>query len=535
MSVVAEGGVRTLVVWCPDWPVVAAGVPAATPAAVLVANRVVACSAAARAEGVRRGLRRREAQARCPDLALLAAEPQRDGRAFEAVAAAVEAITPRVEVVRPGTLAFPTRGPVRLAGGEPGLVAQVAVAVRAVLPEGAEVAVGVADGLFAALLAARRKAVVPAGESAAFLAPWPVGALDRAPEDPAATAAELTELAGLLRRLGLRTLGAVAAVPVADLAGRFGPAGVRVGRLARGLDERPPLLREVPEDLVACLALDPPAERVETAAFAARTLAAELDERLGRRGLVCARVSIEAETEHGESLARLWRHAGGLGPAALVDRVRWQLDGWLNRSWSGRPTGGISLLRLVPDQLVPADGRQLGFWGGTRAADERAARGVARLQGLLGPDAVLVPERRGGRGPGERSGLVPAHTVRLGDEVAAGPGADPAAGPWPGRLPAPSPAVVHPAPLPAEVHDVDGRAVTVTARGLAGEDPACVSVNGGPWAEVVTWAGPWPFDERWWDPDAHRRRARIQVVTADGAAHLLVREAGRWAVEATYD
>ena len=63
---------RTLVLWCPDWPVVAAGivdgVPAYAPVAVLSANRVIACSAAARREGIRRGLRKRETQARCPEI-----------------------------------------------------------------------------------------------------------------------------------------------------------------------------------------------------------------------------------------------------------------------------------------------------------------------------------------------------------------------------------------------------------------------------------------------------------------------------------
>ena len=57
-----EAAERTLVVCCPDWPVVAAGIPAGEPAVVLHANRVVAASAAAREVGVFEGLRRREAQ-----------------------------------------------------------------------------------------------------------------------------------------------------------------------------------------------------------------------------------------------------------------------------------------------------------------------------------------------------------------------------------------------------------------------------------------------------------------------------------------
>jgi protein ImuB len=51
---------------------------------------------------------------------------------------------------------------------------------------------------------------------------------------------------------------------------------------------------------------------------------------------------------------------------------------------------------------------------------------------------------------------------------------------------------------------------------------------------VTAWTGPWPARERWWDPTGARRRARFQVITGDGEAHLLVFEAGRWRVEAGY-
>ncbi|MBT5905351.1 MAG: hypothetical protein HOH27_06055 [Acidimicrobiaceae bacterium] len=51
----------------------------------------------------------------------------------------------------------------------------------------------------------------------------------------------------------------------------------------------------------------------------------------------------------------------------------------------------------------------------------------------------------------------------------------------------------------------------------------------------MAWAGPWPVDERWWDPLRRRRRVRLQVVTADGTALLVVLTDGRWTVAATYD
>ncbi|HEX2024114.1 MAG TPA: hypothetical protein VHF00_05375 [Acidimicrobiales bacterium] len=119
MSVSGSGsGVRTLVVHCPEWPVVATGLSPALPVAVVAAGRVVACSAPARDEGVEAGLRRRQAEGRCPSLVVVEHDPARDVRAFEPVVAAVESLAPRVEVTRSGTCALATRGPSRYFGGD---------------------------------------------------------------------------------------------------------------------------------------------------------------------------------------------------------------------------------------------------------------------------------------------------------------------------------------------------------------------------------------------------------------------------------
>ena len=547
--------VRTLVVHVGDWSVLAAKVPPDEPAAVLRANRVVACSPAARRDGVVVGQRRREAQGRCPALVVLEHDDARDARLFEAVVATVESFTPRIEISRPGVCALATRGPSRYFGGDRSLADQVLERVDAVLADqgwpGA-VGVGVADGPFAAGLAAEVAAGLAAGSagsaraeagsagaagsavrlvapdaSSAFLAPLPVGVLDRG------GLADADGLADVLVRLGLRTLGAVAALPAADLVARFGLDGRMAHRLARGLDERPPDTRIPPPALRFETEIDPPADRVDVVAFAAKALADDLHEQLDRRGLACTRVAILAETEHGESLERVWRHEGALAAGAIADRVRWQLDGWLNGSAAHRPTSGISLLALVPDEVVAATGRQLGFWGGETAVDDRAERAFARVQGLLGPEAVTVPEWRGGRGPGEQIVRVPVHAVDLTGPRQGRP--EMRAAPWPGRLPAPSPAVVHPEPVSCEVVDGESIAVGVSGRGLVSAPPARLSIRGGPWVEVSAWAGPWPVDERWWDPPAHRRRARFQVVVGEGRAHLLSVEGGRWWIEATYD
>jgi protein ImuB len=521
--------VRTLVVRCPDWPVVAAGVPLDEPAAVFFANRVVASSPAARDAGVDVGLRRRESQSRCPELVVIDHDPARDARAFEPVVAALDELTPRIEVAIPGQCAFPTRGPARYFGGDEALAYRaraLALGVLHGMQGRVPVHAGIADGPFAAALASDAPPVVVApGASASFLSSIPLDALDR------------PDLVDVLRRLGLRTLGDLAALPETDVLARFGNEGALAHRLAAGLDERTPDTRPLPPEFTVEAELDPPAERVDTAAFVGRTLATELHERLAARGHACARVLIVAETEHGERLERLWRldqSMAGASPGVIADRVRWQLDGWLNGTAAHRPSAGICLLRLVPDELAPSAGRQLGFWGGAAGADERVVRALARLEGLLGPDAVTVPEWRGGRTPAEQVQLVPAGAVDITTER---PSAHPEwrTEPWPGQLAAPSPATVAPDPVAVDVVDSNGAPVHVSGRGFVSSAPARLAIGNQQPCSVVAWAGPWPVEERWWDDAGHRRQARFQLVTADGVARLLTVEGGRWWLTAVYD
>lgn len=506
--------VRTLALWCPDWPVTAAGYDGSIDRVVVVhANRVVACSAAARVDGVRRGLRRREAQARSPEAVVLEVDLDGEARAFEPVAAAVSELAPKLEIERPGLCVVPTRGPSRYFGGDEAVVARVVAAVESVVPA-ARPCAGIADGVFAAQLAARSGVVVERGGSRQFLAPFSVSVLDR------------PELGDLLTRLGIRTLGDFAALDAADVVNRFGADGLAAHRLARGLDERPINARVPPPDFAVEAAIDPPAERVDAAAFVARGLAEALTARLSADGLACTRVAIEAESEHGETFSRMWRSDSLLRAGAIVERVRWQLDGWLNAPWGHRPTAGLTLLRLVPEEVKRDEGRQMGFWGGATQADERAERALARVQGMLGLDAVCTAVVSGGRSPSERVRFVPWGDART-------PASDPAL-PWPGRVPSPSPSIVHPEPLPAKLSDERGMTVVVSGRCLPSAPPAALSIGNAAPVAIRGWAGPWPLEERWWDPEAASRRARFQVVTTEGDAFLLSTCNGTWAVEATY-
>jgi protein ImuB len=512
-------------VWCPDWPVttarVEAGIEADAPIAVVTANRVVACSHSAREHGVRRGLRRREAQARCPQLIVLPRDEAAEARVFEPVVAALEAIAPGVEITRPGLAAIGVRGPTRYFGGETGVLHALSRGVAGIPAlAGADLLIGIADGAFAAEQAARRGVVVDPGASPAFLQNLPIETLDPSGAAP---------LIDLLRRLGIRTLGAFAALPPRDVLARFGPNGAWAHRQAGGRDERPVSGRRPPVEFTVTLDLEPPVDRVDTVAFSARGVAEQFVVDLAAHGLACTCLELQALSENGEETVRRWRHAGVLSTVDVLDRVRWQLEGWL--SGPHRPTGGVTRIRLVPIEAVPTGAHQQALWGGSGTEDERAARALARVQTLLGHGSVLTPVLDGGRDPGQRTRLVP-----WGDEPT--PLRSPEQ-PWPGQLPAPAPSVLLDPPRPAQLLDAARRPVTVTERGAMPQPPALFGMANAEVTAVTSWAGPWPVDERWWSPESARRVVRCQIVDVRGRAYLVTgtmrAEGPTWQVDAVYD
>jgi protein ImuB len=567
MSRAAGVAPRTLVVACPDWAVTAlsstgsAAVGGAV--AVLGDDRIVAASRQARAEGVRPGQRSREAQACCPHLVVVRQDPGGEVRAFEPVVEVLETFGALVAVGEPGWAGFGVRGPARYFGGEAALVAAVDSALARLELPGRWWGTGLGDGPFVATQAASCHALVPSGKGAAFIAPLGVEVLGR------------PELADVLRRLGVATLGAFAALGESEVVARFGADGAKAHRVARGLDEEALRVRPRREDLSVSATLDPPAEGVEAMAFVAKGLAEQLAERLSSGGLACTRLRVEAVTSGGDRLSRVWSSEGAVQPVVVAERLRWQLEAWLlGRSDVHGGTGergaggawetgevrageGVDRVVLVPEEVVPDRGRQLDLWSRSRAGDERAARAVARVQGMLGAPAVVRAVLGGGRGPGERVRLLTFDDLDPGEGRGKPPtkarssgssrrsgsgGVEEVQAPWPGRLPAPSPAVVAGAPVLAGLLDGEGRPVAVDSRGAMSGAPATLALGKSVPAldnaaafPVLSWAGPWPADERWWEGPARRRRVRLQVVTAAGGAYLLGLERGSWCVEAAYD
>ena len=429
----------------------------------------------------------------------------------EPVAAALEQFTPLSEALRPGLHVFGARGPSRYFGGEQALAELVVRAVADAVPSAPRAGVGVADGLFAARparppdvhlagaccrqllhLHSRLSGAATAGPALpGQLAPdflWPIGSRPIHGEDGTEA------LLDVLWRLGVRTLGDLAALSEADVLGRFGWPGLLAHRLACGLDDRSLQVQPAPGNSAVEAEIDPPADRIETVAFMARALADDMVGRLARDGLDCVSIGITAESDSGHASRRRWRHELRFSAADIVDRVRWQLEGWYRSP--ERPTGPVTLIRITPCSTAPADGRQLGMWGARSKADERAARALARVQGLLGVEAVTVPRLASGRRPADIGRRVPLHAAETAASTQNAPPTGPRNGrksrkakskavdaPWPGRLPAPSPGVVPAQPEPVAVIDCEGALVTVSGRGEASAPPPvhrlCGPLSGG--------------------------------------------------------
>src|SRR5919197_1338196 len=150
-------------------------------------------SGPAEAFGVHAGMRLGEALARCPELALVPPDPERAEAAWEDALRRLEGIGAAVEPGRP------RRAPV----------------------------------------------VVPAAMTRSFLAPLPVSLLRERLDDEWGR----VDLPDKLERLGVESLGQLAALPDAAIADRFGRPGLVALRMARGSEE-PLRPRRAPEGLV---------------------------------------------------------------------------------------------------------------------------------------------------------------------------------------------------------------------------------------------------------------------------------------------
>jgi protein ImuB len=206
-------------------------------------QKVGEVSLAAEAFGIHPGMQLGEALARCRTLTLVPPDPAGVADRWERLLVRLESIGAAVEPERPGLVCFDARGLLRLYAGRhtsPRLadserIQGTLAAAQRVLRGIGPARFGVGPSRFAAVAAAtrarvRRPEIIPGGRAQArvFLAPLPV-ALLRA-------RVGLEDLPVALERLGVQTLGELAALPAAAVADRFGTTGLLAHELASGGD-----------------------------------------------------------------------------------------------------------------------------------------------------------------------------------------------------------------------------------------------------------------------------------------------------------
>ncbi len=374
------------------------------------AQQVGEVSLAAEAFGVHPGMRLGEALARCPRLALVPPDPAGVADFWERLLVRLESIGAAVEPERPGIVCFDARGLLRLHGGIEGVLAAARRALRV------PARFGVAPSRFAAVAAAtkarvRRPEIVagtagglaPPGSpvrrgderarAGAYLAPLPVSLLRARPA--------LATLPEALERLGVRTLGELAALPAAALADRFGRAGLLAHELASGGDSAL-CPRPASEFLRESLELAEVASGVQLE----RGLGLLIDRLLARRerrGRTLRAVVISAVLVEGGGT---WRQQV-VFREALADPVRMRLALVPRLALMPAPA---EVLRLAVERFGPPASDQRALLEDPAAARAvRLREAIRQARAAAGPDAALrvLEVDPGSRFPERRAVLAP--------------------------------------------------------------------------------------------------------------------------------
>ncbi len=350
-------------------------------------QRVGEVSGTAQAKGVTGGMGLGEALARCPELVLVPEDPVGVTQTWEKTVRALEGIGAQVEAVQPGLAYFEGDGLRSIHRDREGVIA----AARRALARPSRI--GVAATRFCALAASlearsRRARIIDDRDLRRYLAAQPVSLLgyrDRtAPLVPA------------LERLGVSTLGELAALAAGAVADRFGAAGTLARRLALGYDE-PLRTRRVEDRLEESMRLGDSSSG-ETLSRTLGVLVDRLLARPERRGRTIRAVVLSARlVEHGGTWCErvVFREA-------LANPLRIRLA--LTPKLALLPAPARALT-LAVTAMGPAGGDQTTLLDGERTARlERLRDAVRQVRTIAGPHAALrvmalsptarVPERR---------------------------------------------------------------------------------------------------------------------------------------------
>jgi protein ImuB len=458
---------------------------------------------------------------------------------FERVVRAVTAISPLVEVEDAGVMVLSARGPSRYFGGEESVVQHLRNICSV---ESIASGIGIASSRFAALVAAHLSAsrgtpcIIHQSVAQDFLNGIPVSALHR-------IGAISADTVGLLQRLGLSHCHAVRDIGESALIDRFGAEGRSVWQLVTGEDVRHFSPDAPPSDFARTIDFESPLITAPHVVAASHNAVNDAMQTIANQGQRCVRLLVECETDHAETSTRVWGELRGFSAAAVLQRLMYQLDGWLmnEESVPDAPTSGIVRVRLVPLDCCASTAVQPLLWGGYEENIERAIRAVTMACAVDASVTATVPQWEGGRDIAQVYSYVPFSTVNIADthdaeqRVTTGRGV---ARHWSGAVPTPSPACVFPQPHHAVVVNNSGEPVLVSGRHELTSVPARIEVEGYSY-RVESVAGPWPVEERWWDARRRRRHVRMQMLVRNqrNAARVLLLglENSEWTVLARYD
>jgi hypothetical protein len=270
-------------------------------------------------------------------------------------------------------------------GPEPVLIERLTAALGASLPGRAETSfrAGIAGTRFAATIAAvhardGRPIVVPSGDEAAFLAPYPSGVLSQDPD-----------VRARLSRFGLRRVGAVAELARSALVARFGDEGALLHARARGEETDPFRPRRTPERLALHVPIEPPSEELESLRFVLHRLAGALTGQLLARGQAATRAHLRLELDlafaRAGTAAEVTVEQRFPEPTADPEAIERLLFARLERD---PPPAAVARLDLELAGVGPAAGQQLPLFVPQAARDARLGWQLARLALTFGEDRV---------------------------------------------------------------------------------------------------------------------------------------------------
>ena len=325
-------------------------------------------SSLARHAGVKPGMTVSQAIGLCPTLRLLEPDPVHYDEQFAALLAALGEVSPVVEQSELGLAYVGVDGLEGIFGSPQKIIEAVHQAVRP--SDRQTVRLGWGVGKFTAWVAASRAKpseaiVVNAGDERTFLASQPIAVL---PLDPVTHRR--------LRQLGIRTLGALAALPQAAITAQFGDTGKRLWQLAAGRISEPVEGRVAPEPIVAALTFFTPVGERELLAHSLDQLITRALKHPRRIGWRVHAVRLRADLEAGGSwlITHLLKD-----PTAEPARIAAPLKTRLEHS---PPTGGVERLVLEFTAFAPGTTELQLFardaQAAARAGQQRALRHAAR-------------------------------------------------------------------------------------------------------------------------------------------------------------